>query len=323
MGNMYDAHDWLEKFYAHLLMYSEEGKLAKDYLNNRGITEETIKEFNLGYSPSKARITLEFLKKKDFSYTDLVNGGVLYRYDKGNLTDPLKGRVIFPIQDFQNRTVAFGGRTLDSDNKVKYINSADTKIYKKGDNLFGFNLAKEEIQNQGYAVLLEGYFDVMVAHQSNIKNTIAALGTAITFNQALLIRDVTSNVVIAYDGDSAGIESSFRTASVLENVGCNVRIAQIDNELDPDDFIKEYGGDAFIKEVILNASNVEDSFILSKKKQKGIKCPTSRYSVVSDSLDQLKKNNIDEQKNLLVKLGNTLNISIEDIYKIIERRSSE
>lgn len=322
MTDMYSAHKWLEKFYSHLLLYSKEGKELMDYLANRGITEETVKEFKLGFSPPKASVTLEFLKKKGFSYTELVKEGVLFRYDNGNLTDPLKGRITFPIKDYRNRTVAFGGRTTNPNNKIKYINSADTKIYKKGDNLFGFDLAKEEIKNQGYAVLFEGYFDVIAAHQSNIKNSIATLGTAITVNQALLLKDVTTNVIIAYDGDSAGMESSFRTASILESIGCTVRIAQIDNELDPDEYINKYGGEAFIKEVILNASNVADSFIMFKKKQYGLKCPTSRYKIVNESLKDIMTDGIDEQTELLEKLGETLNVSLKDIYNVLERRSS-
>src|SRR5699024_3255189 len=149
-------------------------------------------------------------------------------------------RLVFPIHNHDGEVIAFGGRAISHNSHVKYINSPNSKIYRKDDNLYGFHLAKEDIKDKGFAVLVEGYFDVITSHQHGLENTIAPLGTALTVNQALLLKSVTKNVVIAFDDDEAGIQASYRSASILKDIGCNVRIANLSG-LDPDDYIKNKG----------------------------------------------------------------------------------
>lgn len=206
------------------------------------------------------------------------------------------------------------------DNKVKYFNSPDTNIYKKGDNLYGFGLAKEEIENQGYAILLEGYLDVIAAHQSGVKNSVATLGTALTINQALLIKSITSNVVICFDGDKAGMETSFKTASILKDVGCNIVISHIKNNLDSDEFIRKNGRESFIKDVIAPAKSVNDTFIDYYKKEYDLKNVNDRFCYVHKVLNELSKNNIESQKELLQTLGTKINVPLNNIHEVIERR---
>lgn len=318
MKDAYQAHEWLKKFYSYILLYTKEGKEAKNYLLKRGISEETMKAFKIGFSPRKASSTLTFLKGKKFSYRELVKQKVLYRYSNGNLTDPFKNRIVFPINDYQGRTVAFGGRTMDKNNKVKYYNTPETRIFKKGDNLFGFDLAKEEITNQGFAILLEGYFDVVTLHQHGIKNGVASLGTSLTTNQAILLKNVTNNIVITYDGDEAGKENAFRSASVLKSVGCNVLIAYVENELDPDEYVKKYGSKKFIGEVILKAKDTKEAFIGYKKNQHDLSCAKDRFLYVDTVLRELSSNDVHEQEKLLKMLGDTLNVSLDNIYNAIK-----
>src|SRR5690625_2991619 len=226
----YKANEWLERFYSYLLLYAEEGGGAKDYLLNRGLTEETIEQFGLGFSPFKSKTTIDFLFSKGFSMKQLLEWKVLNRQSNGNVNDLFRGRITFPIRDFKGRTVAIGGRATSNHARVKYFNSATTEIYSKSDNLLGFDVAKKHIKKANYAVLVEGYFDVLMSYQGGIKNTVGALGTALTVNQALLIKSITDNIVIALDGDVAGMDNAFRSASVLKSVGCNVKIATIPNE---------------------------------------------------------------------------------------------
>lgn len=318
MSGKHSVIEWLARYYHFVLMNTEAGSHALEYLLDRSISEETIKEFQLGYSPKKVRPTLGFLKGKGFSFNDLVDAKILIRYQngkyKGKLSDPFRGRITIPIKNHLGKTVAFGGRTLDKNNKVKYINSPETSEFIKGDNIFGFSLAKQEIKNLGFAILFEGYFDAITAYQSGIKNSVATLGTALTVNQALLIKSITENVVIAFDGDQAGMEASFKSASILESVGCNVRIAHIDNELDPDDYIKKHGKDKFIKEVVLSAKPVLNSLVAFKKKEHNLTSPNDRYVFASEIINSLVTNDVNEVQNVLKLLETTLGIPSNDLY---------
>lgn len=318
----YTANEWLERYYHYVLLNTSVGAKAKEYLQKRYINEEMIKEFKIGYSPSRVEPTLGFLKAKGFSFNELINQKVLIRYQsgkyKGKLSDPFKGRIVFPIKNFQGKTVAFGGRTLDKNNKVKYINSGENPHFIKGDNLYGFSQAKEHIRREGYVILLEGYFDVIRAHQNNIKNTVATLGTSLTRNQALLIKSVTPNVLIAFDGDDAGIESGFKSTSVLKEVGCTVRIGHIKNGLDADDFIRKYGPERFRREVVSQAKPFLNRFIEHEMTKYNLNLPEDRFAYASKVLNVISKIGADEKEKNLMLLGETLNIPLNVIYQRIK-----
>src|SRR5690625_646442 len=190
----YKANEWLERFNSYLILYAEEGGVAKDYHLNRGLTEETIEKFGRGFSPLKSKMTIDVLLSKGFNMNQLLEWKVLNRQNNENVNDLFRGRITFPIRDFRGRTVAFGGRATSNTARVKYFNSATTEIYSKSDNLFGLDVAKEHIKTANYAVVVEGYFDVLMSHQGGLKNTIGALGTVLTVNQALLIKSITDNI---------------------------------------------------------------------------------------------------------------------------------
>lgn len=318
-----NAIEWLEKYYHFVLMNTKVGKKAKEYLLQRGIEEDTIKKFKLGYSPYDVRPTLVFLKGKGFDLDDLVKRRVISQFksgkQKGKFTDNFKGRIIFPIQNHYGKTIAFGGRSLRSNDKIKYLNSPETKNFVKGDNLYAFSHAKKNIKKQEFVVLLEGYFDVISAHQAGLKNSVATLGTALTVNQAVLLRSVTKNVVISFDGDKAGMESSLKSASILEKVGCNVRIANIEGDLDPDEFIQKHGNDVFIKEVIAKAQSRLDFFINFKKKEHDLSSQNERYSFSREVFDEFSMNEPGETKKVLERLGIELKVPIDEIYKEIQK----
>src|SRR5690625_3286447 len=187
MQKRHTPMEWLTKFYHHLLLYSKEGKKAKAFLESRGITEQTMRQFSLGCAPKNEKFTLEFLSNKGFNLGALANEKVLTRYQsgrkKGQIGDLFSGRITIPITDFKGDVVAFGGRSLQKNDKIKYINSPNNKHYQKSDNLFGFSQSKEYIKKKGYVILVEGYFDYLQAYQAGFKNTVAVLGTALTSNQ--------------------------------------------------------------------------------------------------------------------------------------------
>src|SRR5699024_7609693 len=205
---------------------TEQGKDAYNYFKSRGISDETINTFQLGYACKDSELLFAVLNNKGLNFEALLNRNILNVSRNGNYYDPFYDRIIFPIFDYQGNVCGFGGRTMNKNNNIKYLNSPETRIYKKQDNLYGFHQAKEHVENEGYLVLFEGYFDVLQAYQHGLKNCVASLGTALTPEQALLIKSITKNVIIVFDDDDAGVNASFRSASILEEVGVNALIGK-------------------------------------------------------------------------------------------------
>lgn len=258
---MLSAYEWLTKLYHHLIKYQKDGKDGLEYLKSRGITKETLEEFQIGYAPNKRDFTAKFLTQKGFSKPLLLKSGILAGNDNNEVIDRFRGRIIFPIRNALGRTVGFGGRSLPDDNGPKYLNSSEGELFQKSKLLYNFDLAKRHIRKENEAILFEGYFDVISAYQAGIKNVVATMGTAITEVQAKLLNRYVQTVVICYDGDSAGVEAAYKAAQLLKSVGCEVRIAKLDTEDDPDSFIQAHGGEAF-KERVIRTSDTYMSFFM-------------------------------------------------------------
>ncbi|WP_067837004.1 DNA primase [Amphibacillus sediminis] len=255
------AYEWLTKFYHHVLSHAKEGEQAQHYLKERGLTDEIIEQFQIGFSPPASELVPQFLAKKDFNLQLLVASGVLTRNDQNDAYDRFKGRVVFPIRNHLGKTVGFGGRSI-TDIEPKYLNSPESSLFHKGKLLYNFDLARSEMKKAGQAILFEGYMDVISAFQAGIKNGVASLGTAVTEHQAALLKRYVDTVVICYDGDNAGVEAAFKAAKLFLKVGGQVRVASLPDQLDPDAYIKQYGGDRFKHEVI-EASSTYMSFIMT------------------------------------------------------------
>jgi len=284
----YDIHDELKKLHHHVLMSTEEGRVAYNYFKNRGISDEVIRRFDLGVSLRDSNVMINLLNHKGYSIPTCIDRGVVKVSNNGNFYDPFYNRAMFPIHDFSGRVCGFGGRTLDKDNKIKYLNSSESKIYKKQDNLYGFHQAKEAIENEGYVVLVEGYFDVLQAHNHGVKNIVASLGTALTAEQALLIKSVTSNVIVLLDNDEAGINASVRSASILEEVGVTALAGNIQNAEDPDEYFKKYQDkERFVNEVVKTAVNRKEFYIQSKLKSIDPNNSNQRFTMLNELLSEL------------------------------------
>lgn len=259
------AHELLTKFYHHIFRHAKEAKEARAYLKNRGLTDEIIDLFQIGFSPEANEVTTQFLSKKEFNLQELVSSNVLARNDQNQVYDRMRGRIVFPIRNHLAKTVGFGGRSI-TDLEPKYLNSPESALFQKGKLLFNFDLARSELKKSGQAILFEGYMDVITAYQANITNGIASLGTSVSEQQAALIKRYADTVVICYDGDDAGVNASFKVAKLMIKVGCQVRIATLPDGLDPDSFIKKYGGERFKREVI-EASSTYMSFVMMYHKR--------------------------------------------------------
>ncbi len=248
---MIEAHELLKKFYHHLLVNTKEGQPALDYLLNRGFTKDIIDTFEIGYSLDSWDFVSKFLVKRGFDLSLMEEAGLLVRKNNTNdeFFDRFRNRIMFPIMDHHGNTIAFSGRVL-GDEKPKYLNSPETKIFNKSKLLYNFHRARVHIRKNQQVVLYEGFADVISSTRAGVEQAIATMGTSLTEDQAKIIRRNVSEVIICYDSDSAGVEATIRAAKILKDTGCKLKVAMIPDGLDPDDYINKYGYDKFKHDVI-------------------------------------------------------------------------
>lgn len=230
-------------FFHSCLLQSRE---ALDYASRRGITPSIIKRFGLGYAPNSWDSAYNHLKNCEGHYTDeeLLSAGIIRRGSNSKrISDMFRNRIIFPIISERGSVLGFGARTMGNDNP-KYLNTGQTPLFNKRYNLYGLNLLKQ--RNVGDIIIVEGYMDVIALHSVGIANVVASLGTALTHEQAKLLKRYTQNVYISYDGDSAGQQATLRGMEILANEGLTVRVITLPDNLDPDDYVRKYGSDGFL-----------------------------------------------------------------------------
>ena len=227
-------------FYAQLK--AEQGKLAYSYLKNRGLSEETITAFGLGYSNKYSDDLYKYLKMKGYKDDILAKAGLISINEKSGVYDKFWNRVMFPIMDVNNRVIGFGGRVM-GDAKPKYLNSPETEVFDKSRNLYGLNRARTS--RKSYFLICEGYMDVIALHQAGFTNAVASLGTALTSGHASLIKRYVNEVYLTYDSDEAGTKAALRAIPILKEAGITAKIIRMEPYKDPDDFIKNMGAEAF------------------------------------------------------------------------------
>lgn len=216
------------------------------YVVARGISPETAVKFGIGYAPDAWQDLDDFIKAGGLDENAAFEAGLLSKSKKGGFYDKFRNRVIFPIINTKDKVIGFGGRAID-DTMPKYLNSPETLIFKKKDNLYGLNLAKKTIREKNLALVVEGYMDVVSLVEAGVENTVASLGTALTIEQARLLKRYTDTVVLSYDSDSAGQAATMRGIDILRAAGLKVKILRIEGGKDPDEFIRKQGKAAFDK----------------------------------------------------------------------------
>lgn len=230
-------------FYSNL----RSNKMALEYFLNRGIRQDTIKRFGLGYAKDSWNSLLFHLRKLGFSENILLEAGLVLTSEKtGNKYDRFRNRVMFPVFDYRGKVIGFGGRVLD-DSKPKYLNSPETLVFQKGTNLYGLNFAIKSNMKERYFIMVEGYMDLISLHQHGITNVVASLGTALTVNQARLLKRYADKVIISYDADVAGQTATMRGLEILKDAGFDVRVLSIPQGKDPDEYVRSNGREAFMK----------------------------------------------------------------------------
>lgn len=229
---------------------TSKGEIARKYFAQRGFDNDTVKKFGIGYSPDRYSL-VKYLESKGFTTEDCLKAGVVQQSQRAGIVDALSYRLIIPIFNMQGKVIAFGGRGLD-DKTIefgKYKNTSDTPLFTKKDNLYALNIAKEQKQQTALSnlVVVEGYMDVIAMYQAGFKRAVASMGTSLTENQAKLLSRLTDTVYICYDGDAAGQKATVRGLDILDKAGLEVRVMTVPEKLDPDEYIKKYGKDAFEK----------------------------------------------------------------------------
>lgn len=253
--SLFVVNQWARDYFQHILKNHEEGKsVGMAYLRNRGFRDDIIEKFQLGYCTESHDAMGKEALQKGYKKEFLVKTGLCYETDDHRLRDRFWGRVIFPVHTLSGKVVAFGGRVLASATKgvkVKYVNSPESDIYKKSNELYGIYFAKQAIVKQDRCFLVEGYTDVISMHQSGVENVVSSSGTALTPGQIKLIHRFTNNMTILYDGDSAGIKASLRGIDMLLEEGMNIKVCLLPDGEDPDSFARQHNAtefQAFIKE---------------------------------------------------------------------------
>ena len=252
--------EFAQKFFAEQLNSGEGRAVGYAYYRSRGIEDDTIRRFGLGWAPGGRTALVDAARKAGYKEEYLLGAGLAVQNDDGSLSDKFRERVMFPIHSVSGRVIAFSGRTLRSDNPAKYVNSPETEIYLKSRNLLGIYFAKSEIAREDRCILVEGNVDVVMMHQLGITNVVASCGTSLTVEQVRLIKKFTENITIMYDGDSAGIHAALRGISMVLAEGMNVRIVLLPDGDDPDSFSRKHT----LEEVRAFIAENEKDFVVFK-----------------------------------------------------------
>ena len=254
---LWAMHKEAARFY-HSKLYEPEGKVALNYALGRGMTKHTLTTFGIGYAPNSWTSLVDVLRKKGYTDEELKDSGLVSVSKKnGNLFDRFRDRLMFPIIDVRGNVIGFGGRIMNNNDPeaAKYLNTSETLIFNKRKNLFALNLAKKS--KLGYLILVEGYMDAIALHQYGFDCAVASLGTALTEDGANLLSKYTDQVVLIYDGDKAGQQATQRAIPILEKSGLQIKVLQMRDAKDPDEFLKKFGADRFKLLLEESANRVE------------------------------------------------------------------
>lgn len=308
--SMMAVNEFAQKFFEDTLLDTQEGQdVGLAYFRQRGINDAMIKRFHLGFAPDSATALYDAATAKGFDAKYLFDTGVCIRNEQGRIYDRFRGRVIYPVHSISGKVVAFGGRTLRTDKKMaKYVNSPESVIYSKSNQLYGLFQAKRSIVDRGKCILVEGYMDVISMHQSGIENVVASSGTSLTDGQIRLIHRFTENVTVIYDSDAAGIKASLRGIDMLLAEGLNVKVLLLPDGDDPDSFSQHHTSQEVEEYIAAN----ETDFIAFKTKillEDAAGDPVRRADVINDILRSIAViPDIVKQQVYLAECSRSLNI---------------
>ena len=303
--------------YYHENLYKPESKIAQEYVKKRRLTNETLKAFQIGFSGSFDELYKQ-LKAQGFEEREILESGLVNRNERGQYIDRYRNRLMFPICDARGRVIAFGGRVLD-DSKPKYINSPENVVYSKGRHLFGLNVAKKSKDIKQRLLIVEGYMDVISLHQRGITNVVAPLGTALTQNQGYLLRNNTEQIVLSFDSDEAGQTAKVRAMEILQNMGCDIRVLQMEGAKDPDEYIIKYGNARF-QNLVEKAISVIEFKVKLLKQNLNLENTNDKIKFLNEIAKLIAKvDNTIEREVYIEKIADSYDISKEAIYAEVNK----
>ncbi len=313
---MYEMNAEAARFFFNQLI-APENKYALDYLKDRKLLNSTIKSFGLGYAPDSWSTLIDFMKTKGYSDEELVEAGLAVKRDNDTYFDKFRDRVMFPIVDLRGNVIGFGGRILkDKENAPKYLNSPETLIFQKKENLFAMNKAKNT--KEGQILVMEGYMDVISLHQNGFDNAVASLGTAFTPQQAELIKRYTDKVVLCYDADEAGQKAADRAGEILREAEIKTRVLKITDGKDPDEYIKAKGAEMFQMQVENSESFIEYK-VHSIEKNFNLEDPVAKIEFIEQLAKVMAGIKSDVEREVYIKrFAHRLDVSPESIQAQIE-----
>lgn len=321
---LYKINEQAASFYESCLG-SPKGSLARTYLVKRGINQATAKLFKLGYAPDSWDALINHLREKAFTLSLLEKAGLALSKAGGGYYDRFRERIIFPIFDIKSRVLAFGGRVLPDAHSVpqadlaKYVNSPETPVYVKGRHLYGLNFARESIREKDFVAVVEGYLDFIMPFQAGFKNIVASLGTALTSEQARLIKRYTQNVVMVYDADNAGEMATLRTLDIFIDEGMKVKVAPLPQGFDPDLFVRKHGVEEFSQR-IKQAQNLFDYKLKVLKGRHDIKDIEGKAMISSEMLPTINRfSNAILKTEYLRKLAQELSVGEEALFQELKK----
>lgn len=314
-------HEKASEVYHHMLVHTTAGQEALDYLLKRGLTEELIEEFQIGFAPNQRAFLERIFQNESLDAKYFAESGLFVERDDG-LADRFYQRIMFPIRNFQGKTIGFSGRWLQTEafpgeDQPKYLNSPETSLFNKREVLFNFDKARSTIRKEGSVFLFEGFMDVLAAWQSGIQNGIASMGTSLTNQQIAAIERVSKELILCYDGDNAGIEATNRGIELLqEHSHLNLTIVSVPERLDPDEYVRKYGSEAFY-ELAYHGRETVFSFKMNYRKQhRNLTNEKEQLEYVQELLqDLLQVDSLLEQDRYLTQLSTEFQISRETLQQ--------
>ena len=287
--------------------FTERANKGYPYMKNRGISPAILKKFGIGYADEKWDSLYQYLKSQGVDVKVMVELGLVSE-SKGKYYDKFRNRVMFPIINTSGKVIGFGGRAIDPDDNPKYLNSPESKIFQKKNNLYGLNISRQSVGKDGYIILVEGYMDTIALYQAGVTNVAASLGTALTESQARLIKRYTKNVVLSYDADGAGRAAALRGLDILKAEECKVRVLHVTDGKDPDEYIKKNGKDAFLK-LIEDALPYGDYKLEAAKTGFDLSKDEDRIDYIKKATDIIRSLSPVEQEIYIEKTAKSLKIS--------------
>ena len=321
-NDIYDIYDIGQKFYLNNIN-TQYGLKAREYLNQRGISDDLIKEFEIGLALKNTKALSNLLLKKDFNEKDLIDSGLIVKDERG-FHDFFYDRIMFPLHDLNNKVIGYSGRIYYKSDSPKYVNSKEHVLFKKGEFVYNYSKAKNECRSKNTVIIMEGFMDVIRSYSVGITNVVATLGTAFTKEHANLIRRLANNIIICFDGDKAGAKATMACGDLLLSFGIIPKVVRLEENLDPDEYVLKYGKDKFLDK-INNPISIMDFKLSFLKNDKDMTQTVDKAKYASEVIEQLNK--IDDEilrEITLKKLSQETDLDVEFLKdKLIKKDSKK